>query len=238
MDYQGEGDQRMANFTEVRVTGSPLQEEYERKMAFKDELNRMYAETEERHQEIMEQVRKARAAGNQALMDSLTGTEAYAAMSADEAQKSFYGQIVYNELYPAASEGNPAPAFTVQDGNGASFNLQQLMAGKKYLLLDFWASWCGPCRKEIPNLKAVYEKFASKGLEIVSISIDKDAAAWQKALEEEQLPWRNFRDETGVADAYSVSAIPAIFLVDGSGTIIATGLRGTALQEKLETLLP
>lgn len=86
--------------------------------------------------------------------------------------------------------------------------------------------------------KAVYEKFAPKGLEIVSISIDKDAAAWQKALEEEQLPWRNFRDETGVADAYSVSAIPAIFLVDGSGTIIATGLRGTALQEKLETLLP
>lgn len=277
----------MANFTEIKVTGSPLQEEYERKMAFKDELNRMYAEKEERHQAITEQVRKARAAGNQALMDSLTGTEAYAAMSADEkvffetvgknsykaimdnkdtwwgplmmllnlnwfseeqkawfaefspeAQKSFYGQIVYNELYPAASEGNPAPAFTVQDGNGASFNLQQLMAGKKYLLLDFWASWCGPCRKEIPNLKAVYEKFAPKGLEIVSISIDKDAAAWQKALEEEQLPWRNFRDETGVADAYSVSAIPAIFLVDGSGTIIATGLRGTALQEKLETLLP
>ncbi len=287
VDYQGEGDRRMANFTEIKVTGSPLQEEYERKMAFKDELNRMYAEKEERHQAITDQVRKARAAGNQALMDSLTGTEAYAAMSADEkvffetvgknsykaimdnkdtwwgplmmllnlnwfseeqkawfaefspeAQKSFYGQIVYNELYPAASEGNPAPAFTVQDGNGASFNLQQLMAGKKYLLLDFWASWCGPCRKEIPNLKAVYEKFASKGLEIVSISIDKDAAAWQKALEEERLPWRNFRDETGVADAYSVSAIPAIFLVDGSGTIIATGLRGTALQEKLETLLP
>ena len=67
--------------------------------------------------------------------------------------------------------------------------------------------------------KAVYEKFAPKGLEIVSISIDKDAAAWQKALEEERLPWRNFRDETGVADAYSVSAIPAIFLVDGSGTM-------------------
>ena len=140
----------MANFTEVKVTGSPLQEEYEGKMAFKDELNRMYAEKEERHQAITEQVRKARAAGNQALMDSLTGTEAYAAMSADEkvffetvgknsykaimdnkdtwwgplmllvnmnwfteeqkawfaefspeAQKSFYGQIVYNELYPA-----------------------------------------------------------------------------------------------------------------------------------------
>lgn len=155
-----------------------------------------------------------------------------------EAQDSYYGKIVYNELNPETLEGKPAPAFTVQDGNGASFNLQQLMAGKKYLLLDFWASWCGPCRKEIPNLKAVYEKFAPKGLEIVSISIDKDAAAWQKALEEERLPWRNFRDETGVADAYSVSAIPAIFLVDGSGTIIATGLRGTALQEKLETLLP
>lgn len=221
VDYQGEGDQRMANFTEVKVTGSPLQEEYEGKMALSNKdtwwgplmmLANMDWFTEEQ--------------------------KAWFAEFSPEAQKSFYGQIVYNELYPAASEGNPAPAFTVQDGNGASFNLQQLMAGKKYLLLDFWASWCGPCRKEIPNLKAVYEKFAPKGLEIVSISIDKDAAAWQKALEEERLPWRNFRDETGVADAYSVSAIPAIFLVDGSGTIIATGLRGTALQEKLETLLP
>lgn len=115
---------------------------------------------------------------------------------------------------------------------------QEVLSSPIPVLVDFWASWCGPCRKEIPNLKAVYEKFAPKGLEIVSISIDKDAAAWQKALEEERLPWRNFRDETGVADAYSVSAIPAIFLVDGSGTIIATGLRGTALQEKLETLLP
>ena len=287
VDYQGEGDQRMANFTEVKVTGSPLQEEYERKMAFREELGKQYEAYHERHAEISKQISEARAAGNQALLDSLTGTEAYAALEKDEAdffsnvgkqtenavmsnkdtwwgpllmllnlnwfeeehkawfdkfspeaQESYYGQIIYNELNPAASEGNPAPAFMVQDGNGTSFNLQQLMAGKKYLLLDFWASWCGPCRKEIPNLKAVYEKFASKGLEIVSISIDKDDAAWQKALEEEQLPWRNFRDETGVADAYSVSAIPAIFLVDGSGTIIATGLRGTALQEKLETLLP
>lgn len=287
VDYQGEGDQRIANFTEVKVTGSPLQEEYEGKMAYKDELAKQYQAYHERNAEISKQISDARGAGDKALMDSLVETEAYAVFKKEEkeffnsveeqtknvvmsnkdtwwgplmmlanmdwfteeqkawfaefspeAQKSFYGQIVYNELYPAASEGNPAPAFTVQDGNGASFNLQQLMAGKKYLLLDFWASWCGPCRKEIPNLKAVYEKFASKGLEIVSISIDKDAAAWQKALEEEQLPWRNFRDETGVADAYSVSAIPAIFLVDGSGTIIATGLRGTALQEKLETLLP
>lgn len=132
--------------------------------------------------------------------------------------------------------GSELPNIVMPTTDGKKLTLKDFRG--KYVLLDFWASWCGPCRKEIPNLKAVYEKFASKGLEIVSISIDKDAAAWQKALEEEQLPWRNFRDETGVADAYSVSAIPAIFLVDGSGTIIATGLRGTALQEKLETLLP
>lgn len=132
--------------------------------------------------------------------------------------------------------GSELPNIVMPTTDGKKLTLKDFRG--KYVLLDFWASWCGPCRKEIPNLKAVYEKFASKGLGIVSISIDKDAAAWQKALEEEQLPWRNFRDETGVADAYSVSAIPAIFLVDGSGTIIATGLRGTALQEKLETLLP
>ena len=121
---------------------------------------------------------------------------------------------------------------------GEKVRLADYVPEGKYVMLEFWASWCGPCRGEIPHLRHVYETYKDKGFEIVSISIDKDAAAWQKALEEEQLPWRNFRDETGVADAYSVSAIPAIFLVDGSGTIIATGLRGTALQEKLETLLP
>ena len=163
--------------------------------------------------------------------------EWFAAFS-DEAKQSYYGKIVEAELYPAASEGKPAPAFTVHDADGNALTLAQLIAGKKYVLIDFWASWCGPCRKEIPNLKAAYETFAPRGLEIISISTDRDPAAWQKALDEEQLPWLNFRDDSGIADAYSVQAIPAIFLLDADGTILATKLRGEALQQKLAELLP
>ena len=163
--------------------------------------------------------------------------EWFAAFS-DEAKQSYYGKIVEAELYPAASEGKPAPAFTVHDADGNALTLAQLIAGKKYVLIDFWASWCGPCRKEIPNLKAAYETFAPRGLEIISISTDRDPAAWQKALDEEQLPWLNFRDDSGIANAYSVQAIPAIFLLDADGTILATKLRGEALQQKLAELLP
>ena len=114
---------------------------------------------------------------------------------------------------------------------GATEKLKQETAGYDGRLVYF--------SEQTLRLREAWHVFSRLWLnEPVYISIDKDAVVWQKALEEEQLPWRNFRDETGVADAYSVSAIPAIFLVDGSGTIIATGLRGTALQEKLETLLP
>ena len=163
--------------------------------------------------------------------------ELFAAFS-DKAKQSYYGKLVESILYPAASVGKPAPAFTVKDADGNVLTLAQLIAGKKYVLIDFWASWCGPCRKEIPNLKAAYETFAPRGLEIISISTDRDPAAWQKALSEEQIPWLNFRDDSGIADAYSVQAIPAIFLLDADGTILATKLRGEALQQKLAELLP
>ena len=271
----------------VQVSGSPIHEEYLAKMSFKNELDELYRETEQRHADISRQLGEARGAGNQALTDSLMQTEAYAALErdnatffatvnnmtktaimnnkdswwapflmlntmgwfedeqkewfaafSDEAKQSYYGKIVEAELFPPASEGKPAPAFTVKDADGNTLTLQQLMAGKKYVLIDFWASWCGPCRKEIPNLKAAYETFAPRGLEIISISTDRDPAAWQKALDEEQLPWLNFRDDSGIANAYSVQAIPAIFLLDADGTILATKLRGEALQQKLAELLP
>ena len=154
-----------------------------------------------------------------------------------EAQKSYYGQIVYEELYPETLEGKQAPDFTVTDSQGKTLTLQELIKGKKYTLIDFWASWCGPCRREIPNLKALYKEFATKGLEIISISIDKDNAAWQKALQEEQFPWPNFLDKSNIADAYEVKLIPAIFLVDSTGKVLSIKLRGKALEEKIKELL-
>ena len=156
-----------------------------------------------------------------------------------EAQKSYYGQILYDELYPRTLEGKAAPAFAFTDANGHVVYMQKLLAGKKYLLVDFWASWCDPCRREIPNLKKLYEQFAPKGLEVVSISIDKDEEDWKEALEEEQLSWPNFLDTSGVREAYGVRAIPAIFLVNATtGIVVGVDLQGEALAQKIAELLP
>lgn len=155
---------------------------------------------------------------------------------APQAKESYYGQIVAKELFPETLEGKTAPAFTVTDLQGKTVTLADLLKGKKYTLIDFWASWCGPCRKEIPNLKRIYDRFSSEGLEIISISRDKDKKAWQKALAEEQLVWPNFIDETGIAEAYGVKMIPAIFLLDANGTVLSIKLRGEALEKKMEEL--
>lgn len=155
----------------------------------------------------------------------------------DAAKNSFYGRRMHTELWPAGEAGEKIEMFAVKDDSGKSFSFQQLSEGKKYVLIDFWASWCGPCRKEIPNVKRQYALYKDKGFEVVSISIDKNAAAWKKALGEEQLPWPNFLS-TEVAAQFHVKAIPAMFLVDAAGTIIAEtdDARGEKLSLKLSEL--
>ena len=152
-----------------------------------------------------------------------------------EAKDSYYGKMVYEELYPAGRVGQPVPAFTVKEANGKEHSLQSLLEGRKYALIDFWASWCGPCRKEIPNLKDAYAKFADKGFQIISISTDKKESDWKKALDEEKLTWPNFRSNE-VAGLYKVKAIPTMYLVDSKGVLIALDLRGKALIDKLTEL--
>ena len=89
---------------------------------------------------------------------------------------------------------------------------------------------------KIPNLKNLYKLYGDKGFQIVSISIDKKKAEWEKALEEEQLPWPNFLDETGVADLYKVRFVPTMYLIDAQGTLVGENLRGQALADKLKEL--
>jgi len=153
----------------------------------------------------------------------------------EAAKESYYGKKVKEELYPAGMIGQPTQPFTVKDTEGKEVTLASLIEGKKYVLIDFWASWCGPCRKEIPNLKNLYEKYADKGFQIVSISIDKNEKDWQKALKEEGLTWPNFCDRD-VADLYKVKAVPTMYLVDSKGILVGQDLRGEALAGKLKEL--
>ncbi len=157
-----------------------------------------------------------------------------------EAQQSWYGKKMLDEMMPAGDTGQKAKTLAVKGDDGKELTLEDLAKGKKLLLIDFWASWCGPCRKEIPNVKKQYELYKDKGFEVVSISIDKNEVAWRKAVEQEQLQWPNFLDTMGAADAYKVRSIPAMFLLDAENlTVIASGedARGEALALKLAELL-
>jgi len=110
----------------------------------------------------------------------------------------------------------------------------------KYVLLDFWASWCGPCRAENPNVLKVYNTFNKKGLEILSVSLDENRAAWLKAVKADKLPWLQVSDLKGwkneAGSKYMIQSIPENFLIDPSGKIIAKGLRGEQLYKELEKI--
>jgi len=110
----------------------------------------------------------------------------------------------------------------------------------KYVLLDFWASWCKPCRMENPNVVKMYEKYSSKGFEIVGISLDQKQQAWVNAISQDRLTWPQMSDLGGwqaqPAQIYGVRSIPATFLLDPEGKIIAKNLRGPSLENKLEEL--
>jgi thiol-disulfide isomerase/thioredoxin len=155
-----------------------------------------------------------------------------------EVQESYYGKIVRENLPRESWEGKQGPDFTAINEDGSKVTFYDLIKGHKYVILDFWASWCNPCRKEIPNLRNLYKEYKSKGFAIISVSIDKDANAWKASVKENQLMWQNFLDTDGsIADTYKVKSIPAIFLVDNSGKIILDNKRGEELALQLKNLM-
>jgi thiol-disulfide isomerase/thioredoxin len=145
-----------------------------------------------------------------------------------------------NDRSAAAVEvGGIAPDFSAKSPEGKDISLKSSLG--KLTLIDFWASWCGPCRKENPNVVALYKEFHSKGLNIVGVSLDEKADKWNDAIAKDQLTWVHISNLKGwedpIAKRYFVDGIPATFLLDEKGVVLARDLRGDELRAKVASIL-
>lgn len=154
---------------------------------------------------------------------------------------SKYAQELHKriELLNKTAVGSIAPDIVLADPFGKTVSLSSLRG--KTVLIDFWASWCGPCRRESPNLVKAYNKYKTRGFEIFSVSLDDNRESWQKAINDDKLLWTHVSDlqkwNSSVVNQYNIESIPFTVLIDAEGRIIAKNLRGEALDAKLAEIL-
>ncbi|MCB0379883.1 MAG: AhpC/TSA family protein [Flavobacteriales bacterium] len=167
--------------------------------------------------------------------------ESLVASFKDDAKKSIYTTNITDRLAVLKNSqvGSPAPEFSMNDADGNPIALSSFKG--KYVLIDFWASWCGPCRAENPNVVAAYKKFNKKGFDIFGVSLDENKDKWLEAIKKDGLTWKHVSDLKGWSNAaaklYGVNSIPHSVLLDKEGVIIAKNLRGEDLHKKLEEVL-
>ena len=150
--------------------------------------------------------------------------------------------MAHLDVLKTVAVGKKFVDFEMADPNGKTHKLSEFVGnGKNIVLIDFWASWCGPCMDEMPNVKAIYEKYHDRGLEIVGVSMDNNKANWERAIERAGLVWHHVSSLKGmnrcpVAKLYQVVAIPKLYIIGKDGKIIAKDLRGEELREKIDEL--
>ena len=145
------------------------------------------------------------------------------------------------EKMKATAVGQKFTDFAMKTPEGKDVKLSDYVGKGKVVLVDFWASWCGPCRREMPNLVEAYKQYKKKGFEIVGVSLDQNAEAWKEGIKQLNITWPQMSDlkywNCEGAQLYAVSSIPHTVLIDGEGTIIARGLHGEGLLKKLAEVL-
>ena len=137
--------------------------------------------------------------------------------------------------------GKPFTDFEMPTPDGSTLKLSDVVSKHKYTLIDYWATWCAPCRKEMPHVIEAFNEYSQKGLAIIGISLDNHADKWKAAIKEWKMPWLHMSDLKGWkcegAALYSVHAVPATVIIAQDGTIVARDLRGEALMAKLAELM-
>jgi peroxiredoxin len=150
--------------------------------------------------------------------------------------KSF---VEYVDRLKSTAVGQIAPELSLPDTNGQIVKLSSMRG--KYVLVDFWAKWCGPCRAENPNVVRVYNKYKDKGFTVFGVSLDRNKEDWLNAIKEDNLTWTHVSDlkfwQSEAAKIYSITGIPFSILLDPNGVIIAKNLRGEALEAKLAEVI-
>ncbi|HEV3163163.1 MAG TPA: TlpA disulfide reductase family protein [Isosphaeraceae bacterium] len=170
--------------------------------------------------------------------DYTVARKAYEALLKQFPDSPTLRQKVKDDLARLERVGKPAPRFNVKDTAGKAVRLEDFKG--KYLLLDFWATWCGPCLAELPNLKAAYAKYHDRGFDVVGVSLDDTPEAVTDFIKTRKIPWHQVHNSSSggdLVDALGVTNIPATYLVGPDGVIVRLELRGVALDQALDKLL-